>query len=89
LVAPALFSLATGAREQEAASLKWSQTCEVTGLPDGSIWWVPPELRKGNARRTRSAQQGRYLVCNAMARSVLDGQRDTKKKGRRMTALTS
>jgi len=76
LVAPALFSLATGAREQEVASLKWSQECEVTGLPRGSIWWVPPEVRKSNARKTRSEQQGRYLVCNAMARSVLDGQRD-------------
>ncbi|MEA3275514.1 MAG: tyrosine-type recombinase/integrase [Pseudomonadota bacterium] len=76
LVAPALFSVATGAREQEVASLRWSQECEVTGLPRGSIWWVPPEVRKGNARKTRSEQQGRYLVCNAMARSVLDGQRN-------------
>ncbi|MCF7979367.1 MAG: tyrosine-type recombinase/integrase [Chromatiaceae bacterium] len=75
LVAPALFSVATGAREQEVASLKWSQECEVTGLPPGSIWWVPPEVRKGNARKTRSEQQGRYLVCNAMARLVLDSQR--------------
>lgn len=78
LIAPALFNLATGAREQEVASLKWSQECEVNGLPRGSIWWVPPEVRKGNARKTRSEQQGRYLVCNAMARSVLDGQRNNR-----------
>jgi len=50
---------------QEVASRKGSQECEVTGLPRGSIWWVPPEVRKGIARKTRSEQQGRYLVCNA------------------------
>lgn len=75
LVDPALFSLATGAREQEVASLQWSQECQVTGLPNGSVWWVPPEVRKGNARKARSEQQGRYLICNALARAVLQSQR--------------
>jgi integrase len=75
LVPPALFSLATGAREQEVASLRWDQECEVTGLPAGSVWWVPPEVRKGNARKTRSDQEARYLVANRMAREVIDGQR--------------
>lgn len=76
LVGPALFSLATGAREQEVAALKWDQECRVTGLPVGSIWWIPPGVRKGNARKTRSEQEGRYLVCNATARSVLNVQRE-------------
>lgn len=75
LVAPVLFSLATGAREQEVVSLSWTQECQVTGLPKGAVWWVPPEVRKGNSRKERSAQKGRDLICNAMARSILEGQR--------------
>lgn len=75
LSAPVLFSLATGAREQEVVSLRWTQECQVTGVPKAAVWWVPPEVRKGNARRERSEQEGRYLVCNAMERSMLDTQR--------------
>jgi len=74
----ALFAIATGAREQEIASLKWQQECEVTGMPEGSVWWVPPEVRKGNAKRSCSEQEGRYLICNAMARSVINANRDSK-----------
>lgn len=72
LVPPTLFSLATGAREQEVAPLKWDQECQVTGLPAGAVWWVPPEIRKGSAKKTRSEQQGRYLIANTMARSVIN-----------------
>lgn len=70
--APTLFSLATGAREQEVAPLKWDQECQVTGLPAGAVWWVPPEIRKGSAKKTRSEQQRRYLIANTMARSVIN-----------------
>ena len=35
----------------------------------------PPETRKGNARKTASKQEGRYLVANAMARRAIDTQR--------------
>lgn len=76
LIAPALFGLATGAREQEICSLKWEQEIDAAGLPRGAVWWIPPEIRKGNAKRESSRQQGRYLIANATARSVIESQRD-------------
>ena len=77
LVAPFLFGIATGAREQEIVSLTWDQEVLTPGLPTGSVWWIPPEIRKGNARKTASDQKGRYLICNATARSIIEGQRDS------------
>ncbi len=76
LVAPVLFGLSTGARQQEICQLQWSWEMQINGLPKGAVWSIPAEVRKSNARKTASAQRGRYLVCNAMARSVIDGQRD-------------
>ncbi len=75
--AAALFAVSTGAREQEIAFLRWDQECEVTGLAKGAVWWIPPGIRKGNAKRSTSEQEGRYLICNTMARSVIDANRRT------------
>lgn len=75
LVAPVLFALYTGARQGEVVSLRWDQECQVTGMPEDSVWWIPPEIRKKNSRKALSEQEGRYLICNRMARSVISGQR--------------
>jgi integrase len=74
LVAPVLFAVATGARASEVSTLKWEQHRVVEGLPSLAAWWIPPEVRKSNAKRKTGDQEGRYLICNAMARSVLAGQ---------------
>ena len=74
LIPPVQFGLATGAREAEITSLRWDQACEVTGLPKYSVWWIPPAIRKGSARKASKDQEGRYLICNQMARSVITGQ---------------
>lgn len=71
LIRPTLFALATGARQEEICSLRWEQARAVRGLPDLSVWWIPPAVRKANARKGASAQEGRHLIANAMARSVL------------------
>jgi integrase len=76
LVPPVLFGVYTGARQEEVASLSWEQECQVTGMPRGSVWWIPPEIRKKNAKKALSEQEGRYLICNRIARSVIDGQRE-------------
>lgn len=78
LIAPTLFGVNSGAREQEICSLRWENEVLAPGLPAGSVWWVPPEIRKGNSKRGASKQAGRYLVCNATARSVIDCQRDNR-----------
>lgn len=44
-------------------------------MPTGSVWRIPAEVRKANAKRTASDQHGRYLVVNRVCRSVIDGQR--------------
>ena len=74
LVAPILFAVSTGARELEITTLQWEQHRAVDGVPEFGAWWIPPEIRKGNARRRASDQQGRYLVCNQMARSIIASQ---------------
>ncbi len=74
LIAPVLFAVATGAREHEITTLTWGQHRTIEGLPEWSAWWIPAEARKANAKRAASAQDGRYLVANAMARSVIAGQ---------------
>lgn len=73
---PVLFGLYTGARQHEIVSLRWNMERSVDGLPHGSIWWIPPEIRKKNARKSLSEQEGRYLIANRMARSVIELQRD-------------
>ncbi|PUB87022.1 MAG: hypothetical protein DBP02_01910 [gamma proteobacterium symbiont of Ctena orbiculata] len=75
LIAPTLFGVNTGAREQEICSLTWEHEVMAPGLPSGAVWWIPPEIRKGNSRKRASDQVGRYLICNATARSIIDGQR--------------
>jgi integrase len=74
LVAPVLFAVATGARQEEVVSLRWDQHRPQHGLPAWSCWWIPPEIRKASSKRKASEQQGRYVVCNTMARSVIVGQ---------------
>lgn len=69
-----LFDISTGAREQEVVGLEWSMHVDVPGLPEWAAWWIPPTIRKGNARKDASSQQGRYLICNATARSVVEAQ---------------
>ncbi|MCU7904473.1 MAG: tyrosine-type recombinase/integrase [Candidatus Thiodiazotropha sp. (ex Epidulcina cf. delphinae)] len=78
LIAPMLFGINCGAREQEICALRWEYEVLTPELPKGAVWWVPPEIRKGNSKRAASKQSGRYLVCNAAARSVIDGQRENR-----------
>lgn len=75
LVAPVLFALATGARQAEITTLQWDQARSVPDIPDYSAWWIPPEVRKGHSKQAASERQGRFLVANRAARSVLQGQR--------------
>lgn len=74
LVGPVEFALATGARQEEIVSLRWDQHYPVSDIPEWGVWWIPPEIRKGSARRAASAQQGRYLIANAAARAVVARQ---------------
>jgi len=75
LVGPVLFALATGARQAEITTLKWGQHRAQHGMPAGSVWWIPPEVRKASAKRAASQQNGRFLICNRAARAVIDRQR--------------
>lgn len=75
LVWPVLFALATGARQAEITTLKWDQERQIDGLPSMAVWWIPPEIRKANSRKAASQQDGRFLICNRLARLVLDHQR--------------
>jgi len=71
LVGPVLLALSTGARQHEITTLRWDQHRVVSGLPTWSAWWIPPEVRKASSKRKASAQQGRFLICNLAARSVI------------------
>ncbi len=75
LISPVLFALATGARQAEITTLRWDQQRDDQDLPEWSIWWIPPEIRKGNSRKTPSQQNGRYLVANRAARIAIERQR--------------
>lgn len=75
LIAPVLFAVATGARQAEVTTLKWGQERAVAGMPKGSVWWIPPEVRKANSKKSPSEQDGRYLIANRLARTVIDRQR--------------
>lgn len=75
LVGPVLFALATGARQAEITTLRWNQHRTQQGMPTGSVWWIPPEVRKSSSRKSASQQDGRFLICNRAARSVIDRQR--------------
>lgn len=74
LVPAVLFAVSTGARQAEVTTLRWDQHRPVEGLPPWACWWIPPDVRKANARRSTSQQEGRFLVANAMARSVIAAQ---------------
>ncbi len=80
LVAPVLFGLSTGARQQEICQFQWKWEMQIDGLPTGSVWAIPAEVRKGNARKAASDQRGRYLACNAMARSIIDRNRNNNSR---------
>jgi integrase len=79
LMPPVLFALATGAREQEVCALRWEWAVSSPDLPKWSVWWIPPIVRKGSAKSAASEQEGRYLIANATARSVIEGQKGTHK----------
>lgn len=74
LVAPVLWAVHTGARQEEVCSLRWDQHRPVDGLPEWSCWWIPPEIRKASSKSRVSERDGRYIVCNRAARSVIAGQ---------------
>jgi len=74
LVGPVQLALSTGARQHEITTLRWDQHHVVNGLPMWSAWWIPPEVRKASSKRKASEQQGRYVVCNLAARSVIAAQ---------------
>lgn len=75
LIGPVLFALATGARQAEITTLRWDQQRHYSGMLNGSVWWIPPEIRKANAKKTASQQDGRYLIANRAARIAIDRQR--------------
>jgi integrase len=75
LIGPVLFALATGARQAEITTLKWDQNRNQQGMAVGSVWWIPPEIRKASAKKTASQQDGRFMICNRAARTVIDRQR--------------
>ncbi|CAK0771486.1 hypothetical protein CCP3SC15_4330002 [Gammaproteobacteria bacterium] len=74
LVAPVLFGLWTGARQAEITGLRWEWERKFDGFPRYSVWWVPSEVRRGSAKKTKGQQGGSYLIANAAARSVIEGQ---------------
>lgn len=74
LVAPVLWAVHTGARQEEVVSLTWAQHRPTEGLPEWSVWWIPPEVRKASSKAKVSERDGRFVVCNRAARSVIAGQ---------------
>jgi integrase len=74
LVAPVMFAISTGARQAEVTGLRWDWEQRIDGIPEYSVWLIPAEVRKQSARLTKSQQTGRYLVANAMARSIISTQ---------------
>lgn len=75
LAAPVLFAVFTGARQGEVTSLRWDQERSGKGLPTLAAWWIPPEIRKGSAKKKASEQEGRFVIANRAARAVLEKQR--------------
>lgn len=71
LVRPVAFGLWTGAREHEIVALRHEWRVDVDGLPHQAVWWLPPAVTKGHARKSGSDQAGRYLVCNRAARALV------------------
>ncbi|WP_295585547.1 tyrosine-type recombinase/integrase [uncultured Lamprocystis sp.] len=74
LIGPVLWAVHTGARQEEVCSLTWAQHRPVDGLPEWSCWWIPPEVRKASSKAKVSDRDGRYIVCNRAARSVIADQ---------------
>lgn len=74
LMPPVLFAVSTGAREQEICCLRWDWAVSSPELPKWAVWWIPPAVRKGSSKVAASDQDGRYLIANATARSVIEGQ---------------
>jgi integrase len=71
---PALFAVYTGARQHEVVTLKWDSFRAVSGLPEWSCAWIPPDIRKASSRATLSERDGRMVVCPRAARAVIEGQ---------------
>lgn len=74
LAAPVAFALATGARQNEIVTLRWDKHHASEQMPKWSAFWIPPEVRKANSRKLASEQDGRFLICNARAREIVEGQ---------------
>lgn len=64
----ALFGLNTGARDEVVCGLKWEWEIAIPEL-DTSAFLVPKDSVKGRKR-------DRILVCNKVAKQVIDAQRD-------------
>jgi integrase len=39
------------------------------------VWWIPPAVRKSSSRKSASQHDGRFLICNRAARSLIERQR--------------
>ena len=74
LLGPVKFLIYTGARHNEVVSLRWDQHREVEGAPTWAFWWIPPEVRKASSSQRVSERDGRFLVANTDARSVIESQ---------------
>ena len=68
LLCMALFDLNTGARDEVVCGLKWDWEIEIPEL-EISVFLIPKESVKGRKR-------DRILVCNKVAKQVIDAQRD-------------
>jgi len=55
-------------------SLTWAQHRPIEGLPRWACWWIPPEVRKQSSKTKASERSGRFVVCSAAVRSVIQGQ---------------
>ncbi len=64
----ALFAVNTGCRDQEVCQLRWEWEIKIPELPHLIVFIVPSQWVKNG--------EDRLVICNAIARSVVDGERD-------------
>ncbi|GAN30833.1 tyrosine-type recombinase/integrase [Legionella pneumophila] len=63
----ALFAVNTGCRDREICELRWDWEIKISELPHITVFIIPAELVKNGDER--------LVVCNEIARSVIEGQR--------------